>query len=172
MSVIIREANLDDAEQLIAHITAIANEPGSQILLWPGELRLTIEDERKWISGNLAAENSTLLVAESEGKIVGVLSCKGGEQKGTRHTTTLGISVHKDWRNQRVGRALMERATAWAKGTGVIKRIQLEVTAGNAPGIHLYEQLGFKKEGIRHRGMFKYGEYLDTWMMALLVELD
>jgi hypothetical protein len=35
MSVIIREANLDDAEQLIAHITAIANEPGSQILLWP-----------------------------------------------------------------------------------------------------------------------------------------
>jgi len=69
-----------------------------------------------------------------------------------------------------VGRALMERAIAWGKGTGVIKRIQLEVTAGNAPGIHLYEQLGFEKEGLRRRGMFKYGEYLDTWMMALLVD--
>jgi RimJ/RimL family protein N-acetyltransferase len=170
MSIIIREAILDDAEKLIKHITAIATEPGSQILLWPGELQLTIEDERKWIKSNLEAENSTLLVAEAEGQIIGVLSCKGGEQKGTRHTTTLGISIHKDWRNQGVGRTLMERAIAWAKATGVIKRIQLEVTAGNASGIHLYEKLGFQKEGLRRRGMYKYGEYLDTWMMALLVD--
>jgi len=170
MPIIIREAKLDDAEQLIAHVTAIANEPGSQILLWPGELQLTVEDERKWISANLTAENSTLLVAESEGQIVGVLSCKGGDQKGTKHTTTLGISVHKGWRNQGVGRALMERAIAWAKETGVIKRVQLEVTAGNASGIHLYEKLGFEKEGLRRRGMFKHGEYLGTWMMALLVD--
>jgi RimJ/RimL family protein N-acetyltransferase len=168
--IIIREAKLDDAERLIAHITAIADEPDSQILLWSGELKLTIEEERKWISGNLDAENSTLLVAESGTKIVGVLSCKGGEQKGTRHTTTLGISVHKDWRNQGVGRALMEQAIAWAKSTGVIKRIQLEVTAGNASGIHLYEKVGFVKEGLRRRGMFKYGEYLDTWMMAMLLD--
>jgi RimJ/RimL family protein N-acetyltransferase len=170
VSIIIREAKLDDAEQLIAHITAIADEPDSQILLWPGELKLTIEEERKWISGNLDAENSTLLVAESGTKIIGVLSCKGGEQKGTRHTTTLGISIHKDWRNQGVGRALMDQAIAWAKSTGVIKRIQLEVTAGNPSGIHLYEKVGFVKEGLRCRGMFKYGEFLDTWMMAMLLD--
>jgi RimJ/RimL family protein N-acetyltransferase len=155
---------------LIAHITAIANEPASQILLWPDELQLTSEDERKWIKSNLEAENSTLLVAEAERGIIGVQSCKGGEQKGTKHTTSLGISVHKDRRNQGIGRALMERAIAWAKGTGVIKRIQLEVTAGNASGIHLYEKLGFEREGLRRRGMFKYGEFLDTWMMALLVD--
>src|SRR5712692_1543881 len=139
MPIIIRQAKLDDTEQLLAHINAIAEEPGSQILLWPGELQLTIEEEQKWISANLAAE--------SEGKILGVLSCRGGEQKGTRHTTTLGISVHQHWRNQGVGRALMEQAIAWAKESGVIKRIQLEVTAGNVSGIHLYEKLGFEKEG-------------------------
>jgi RimJ/RimL family protein N-acetyltransferase len=170
MPIIIREAKLDDAEQLLAHITAIAAEPGSQILLWPGELQLTIDQEQNWISANLAAENSTVLVAESEGKIVGVLSCRGGEQKGTRHTTTLGISVREGWRNKGVGRALMERAIAWAKETGVITRIQLEVTASNASGIHLYEKLGFEKEGLRRRGMFKYGQYLDTWVMALLID--
>ena len=27
-----------------------------------------------------------------------------------------------------------------------------------------------EKEGLRRRGMFKYGEYLDTWTMALLVD--
>ena len=35
----------------------------------------------------------------------------------------------------------MERAIAWARETGMITRIQLEVTAGNAPGIHLYEAI-------------------------------
>ena len=118
----------------------------------------------------MESENSTVLVAEVDGKIVGVLSCKGGEKKGTRHATTLGISIHKDWRNQGVGRALMERAIAWAKQTGVIRRIQLEVTAANTSAIHLYEKVGFQKEGLRRRGMFKNGRFLDTWTMALLLD--
>jgi RimJ/RimL family protein N-acetyltransferase len=176
MSVCIRTARPEDAEQLIAHITAIPNEPDSQILLWPGEFRLTVEEERKWIYKNFEAGNSTVLVAEANElselgtKIVGVLSCIGGEHRGNHHTTSLAITIKKNWRNQGVGRALMERAIAWAKTTGVVKRIQLEVTSGNAPGIHLYEKLGFQKEGLRPRGMFKNGQFLDTWMMALLVD--
>jgi RimJ/RimL family protein N-acetyltransferase len=170
MSLIIRHAKLEDAEQLLRHVAAIAEEPDSQILLWPGELQLTIEEEQNWIRAGLESENSTVLVAEVDGKIIGVLSCKGGEQKGTRHTTTLGISIHKDWRNQGVGRALMERAITWAKQTGVIKRIQLEVIAVHASAIHLYKEVGFQKEGLRRRGMFKNGRFLDTWTMALLLD--
>ncbi len=191
MSVIIREARPEDAEQLIAHVTAIADEPGSEILLWPGEFRLSVEEERKWIKTNLEADNSTVLVAEVAqpevaqaevtraevaqvarpgAKIVGVLSCIGGEHRGNHHTTTLGITIHKDWRNQGVGRALMTHALAWTKGAGVVKRIQLGVTSTNAPAIHLYEQLGFEKEGLRRRGMFKNGRYYDTWLMGLLAD--
>jgi RimJ/RimL family protein N-acetyltransferase len=64
----------------------------------------------------------------------------------------------------------MEHAIAWAKSTRVIKRIQLGVTASNAPAIHLYEKLGFEKEGLRRRGMFKNGRFYDTWLMGLLVD--
>jgi RimJ/RimL family protein N-acetyltransferase len=176
MSVIIREARPEDAEQLIAHITAIANDPTSEILLWPGEFQLTLEEEQKWIKTNFEADHSTVLVAEvtdilrAGSKIVGVLSCAGGEHRGNHHTTTLGITIHKDWRNQGIGRALMERAIHWAKATGVVKRIQLGVTASNAPAIQLYEKLGFEKEGLRRRGMFKNGRYYDTWLMGLLVD--
>lgn len=176
MPVVIREAQVEDAERLIAHITAIADDPTSEILFWPGEFQLTLEEERKWIKTNLDADHSTVLVAEvpdvdqAGSKIVGVLSCAGGEHCGNHHTTTLGITIHKDWRNQGIGRALMERAIAWAKGTGVVKRIQLGVTASNAPAIHLYEKLGFEKEGLRRRGMFKNGRYYDTWLMGLLVD--
>ncbi len=176
MSVIIREARQEDADQLITHITAIADDPSSEILLWPGEFQLTLEQERKWIETNLKADHSTVLVAEvpdvdlATSKIVGVLSCAGGEHRGNHHTTTLGITIHKDWRNQGIGRALMERAIAWAKSTGVVKRIQLGVTSTNAPAIHLYEKLGFEKEGLRRRGMFKNGRYYDTWLMGLLLD--
>jgi RimJ/RimL family protein N-acetyltransferase len=176
VSVIIREAQPEDAEQLIAHITAIADDPGSEILLWPREFQLTLEEERKWIETNRKADHSTVLVAEvadthqAASKIVGVLSCAGGEHRGNHHTTTLGITIHKDWRNHGIGRALMERAIAWAKGTGVVKRIQLGVTSTNAPAIHLYEKLGFEKEGLRRRGMFKNGRFYDTWLMGLLVD--
>ncbi len=176
MSVIIREARQEDADQLITHITAIADDPSSEILLWPGEFQLTLEQERKWIDTNLKADHSTVLVAEvtdvdqAASKIVGVLSCAGGEHRGNHHTTTLGITIHMDWRNQGIGRALMEHAIAWAKSTGVVRRIQLGVTSTNAPAIHLYEKLGFEKEGLRRRGMFKNGRYFDTWLMGLLVD--
>jgi RimJ/RimL family protein N-acetyltransferase len=174
--VVIREARVEDAKELIAHITAIADDPISEVLLWPGEFQLSLEQERQWITTSLEAEHSTVLVAEvteddrAGNKIVGVLSCAGGEHRGNHHTTTLGITIHKDWRNQGIGRKLMEQAIAWAKGTGVIKRIQLGVTATNAAAIHLYEKLGFKKEGLRRRGMFKNGRFYDTWLMGLLVD--
>ena len=166
MTVIIREARPEDAEHLIAHITAIAEDPGSEILLWPGEFRLTLDEERKWIETNLKADHSTVLVGEvadldqAGKKIVGVLSCAGGEHRGNHHTTTLGITIQK----------LMEHAITWAKSTGVIKRIQLGVTASNTPAIHLYEKLGFEKEGLRRRGMFKNGRFYDTWLMGLLLD--
>jgi RimJ/RimL family protein N-acetyltransferase len=173
MAVTIRNARLEDAEQLIAHVTAIADEPGSEIALWPGEFKLTAEDERKWLKTNLESDHSTVLVAEAGdagNKIVGVVSCIGGEHLGNHHTTTLGISIHKDWRDQGVGRALMERAIAWAKNTGVVKRMQLGVTSTNAAAIHLYEKMGFEKEGLRRRGLFKNGRYYDTWLMGLLLD--
>ena len=61
--------------------------------------------------------------------------------------------------------------TIHQRGRHLLRAVsQLEVTAGNASGIHLYEKLGFEKEGLRRRGMFKNGQFLDTWMMALLVD--
>jgi RimJ/RimL family protein N-acetyltransferase len=195
MSVVIRDVKLEDAKQLIAHTIAIADEPGSEILLWPGEFLMVPQQERKWINAHLEADNSAVLVAEvalahasgwyawetnpkrerGQGdkpghKIVGVLSCNGGQHRGNHHTTTLGITIHKDWRNQGIGHALMKRAIAWAKETGVVKRMQLEVTSTNAPAIHLYEKVGFEKEGLHRRGMFKNGRYYDTWVMGLLLD--
>jgi RimJ/RimL family protein N-acetyltransferase len=51
----------------------------------------------------------------------------------------------------------------------IVKRIELHVTVRNPRAFHLYEKLGFEKEGKIRRGLFKNGQYLDLWLMALLL---
>jgi ribosomal protein S18 acetylase RimI-like enzyme len=61
----------------------------------------------------------------------------------------------------------------------IVKRIELHVTVRNPRAFHLtvrnprafhlYEKLGFEKEVKIRRGLFKNGQYLDLWLMALLL---
>jgi RimJ/RimL family protein N-acetyltransferase len=169
MEVTIREATLDDAPALIEQVRLLTEEPDIDIPLGPGEFTLTEEQERQVLAEYAAAENSVFLMAEVEGKIVGMLNCQGGKRKATRHAVTLGLSVRKEYRNQGVGGKLMEQAVAWAKGTGVVTRIELAVYARNARAIHLYERFGFVVEGQRQRAVRHGDVYLDDLIMALLL---
>jgi RimJ/RimL family protein N-acetyltransferase len=167
-NVIIREARLEDAERIIAYIQGLTAEPDIDVVLGPGEFDVSVEDEHKFIRDH-AADNSILLVGEAGEQIIAVLNCTGGRRKATRHEARLGISVHKEWRNRGLGHRLMARAVEWARGTGIITRVELEVFARNAPAIHLYEKFGFATEGRRRRAFYKNGEYIDSLIMALLL---
>jgi RimJ/RimL family protein N-acetyltransferase len=81
----------------------------------------------------------------------------------------LGISVRQGWRNQGVGSKLLAQAIEWVRQSGVITRIELYVYARNQAAIHLYEKFGFEVEGRRRRALYQNGEYLDDWVMALLL---
>jgi putative acetyltransferase len=166
----VREAEPEDAEQLIAYVQRLSEEPHSNIALSPGEFTLTVEEERRVLADYAAAGNSVYLVAECAGEIVGTLSCSGGTRQATRHVASLGISVARPWRNRGIGRTLMARAIEWARGTGIVKRIELDVFARNEVAIHLYERFGFAVEGRRRQAVCRDGEYLDDLVMALLLD--
>jgi RimJ/RimL family protein N-acetyltransferase len=51
-----------------------------------------------------------------------------------------------------------------------IKRVELNVYAGNAPAIRSYERLGFKAEGVRRSSTIVGRERWDTAIMGLLRE--
>lgn len=55
-------------------------------------------------------------------------------------------------------------------GFNVLKlhRIDLEVFAFNPRAIHVYEKLGFKREGVRREVLFLDGKYHDVIVMGLL----
>ncbi len=167
-SYIIREATPDDAAAIIVHNDLIANEPNNGIIRGPGE-SMTLEDEQVYLKNSLAADNSIFLIAITPaGEVIGVCSFQGGRRKAVRHQGGIGISVNKEWREKGMGTALMQRLVDWAKGTGIITRMELTVMTHNERAIHVYEKLGFQMEGRQRAALFKDGKYIDVYMMGLL----
>jgi RimJ/RimL family protein N-acetyltransferase len=166
---IMREAQPSDAAPLLAYVRRLLAEPDINMPLTPGEFNLTVEEEQQLLADFAAAENSIFLIAEVNGQIVGEITCKGGKRQATRHSVILGISVDQAWRHQGIGSALMARAIDWAKQTGIVTRLELQVYARNSRAIWLYEKFGFQVEGRRRQVVYQNGEYLDDLVMALLL---
>ena len=169
MDVLIREAKPSDAVQIIAYMKRLSEEPHSNIEISPGEFDHTPEEEAGFLADFAASKNSVFLVAEVDGKIVGLLTCKGSNRKAIRHAVHLGMSVDQGWRGQGIGNQLMARAIEWAKGTGTVTRIELALFERNKTALHLYEKFGFEVEGKRRNAGFRDGAYLDGLIMALLL---
>jgi len=167
---IIREVRPGEAQKVIDYLIPVSNEPVIDLVLEPGELQLTVEGEEEFIRRHALEDNCLLIVAEANGEIIGLLNCTGGERRAERHVARLGISLRKDWRDRGVGRRMMEYAVEWGRGSGVVKRIELEVFVRNARGVHLYERVGFVTEGTLCKRYLKDGEYRDSLIMAILFE--
>jgi L-amino acid N-acyltransferase YncA len=168
---IIRKAVADDAASFIEMIKSIvAEHPDVDMPFTLDEYTVTAEGIAEWMTTANETENAIFLVAEADGQLIGTLICQGGRLRADRHTTSLSIYVRKDWRDQGVGKALMQYAIDWAKSTGIIKRIHLEVYARNQRGVHLYEKFGFEHEGRKRRVYYQGGEYVDMLIMGLLLK--
>lgn len=166
--IIVREARPADAAQLIAYIQKLSEEPESNIELSPGEFTLTVADEEQVLEAHTLSVNSLYLVAEIEGKIIGILSCTGKNRRAVRHVTSLSMSVDKMYRGRGVGNQLLARALEWGNGNEQLLRIELQVFKRNQAAVHLYQKFGFEVEGQKRKAIFRDGEYLDNLVMALL----
>lgn len=81
------------------------------------------------------------------------------------HVGTMYIAVHDDAQGQGIGRILMTELVALGDAYG-LRRLELNVHAGNARAIALYKSLGFVEEG-RLRGQVRCGdEYVDSLVMG------
>lgn len=167
--VTIREAQPSDAGALLAFVRQTLAEPGLDIAVRPDEFDLSVEEEERILADCVASENSIMLLAEVGSSIVGQLGLRGSRRRALRHAAELGMMVSREWRDQGVGTALMERAITWAKASGVLKRIELKVYTRNQRAIHLYQKFGFQVEGRRQRAVWQDGEWVDDHLMALLL---
>jgi putative acetyltransferase len=167
---IVREAKPDDAAQIIAHVRQVADEPNNGIAMSSAsEFKYTEEEERAIIQEVAEADDKLMIVAEADDQIIGVANCRAG-RGGYHHTFSLGITVHLDWRNQGVGRAMMQHMIAWCNHNPLAHRLELWVFPENLRAIRLYEHMGFQHEGNRRASFLKEGEFRDLLLMGMVLE--
>jgi ribosomal protein S18 acetylase RimI-like enzyme len=111
-----------------------------------------------------------LLVAEDNNRIIAYLTLEQSSEDATKHVCDLGILVHPFYRQQGLGRWLIELAQ---KQAAVMKyeKIILSVFHNNQPAINTYKKLGFVEVGRRKQQFKIKDEYIDEILMDYFVEI-
>lgn len=109
--------------------------------LWintPGMGLNSVDDSREGIEKYLKRNPTTCFVAEENDNIVGVILSGHDGRRGYIHHT----AVASNFRNQGIGRRLVEHAIEALKGEGIIK-VALVVFSKNELGNGFWEKVGF-----------------------------
>ena len=97
------------------------------------------------LKNELNSKNSTYFVVKNENdKILGF----AGIKIILDEAEIMNIVTKKDYRNQGIGKVLLDKIIVEAKNKN-IRKVNLEVNESNKIAIHLYEEFGFIKNGER-----------------------
>jgi len=166
--VTIRPAQLTDAENLRETVKKYLDE-STYIPKSSDEFKLSVAEEQSWIRSFNEKENSLLLVAVSEGCIVGNIDVTGHTRHAMMHTAVIGMGMLSEWRNLGLGTALMQQAINWACNSAILEMLWLEVYTENEAGIALYKNSGFEECGIVKDFFKNDGRYFDKLTMRMSV---
>ena len=88
---------------------------------------------------------------------------------GADEAHLLNICIHRDLREQGVGRRLLQYLLAYARKIGMHEAF-LEVRPSNPSAIHLYESIGFVRVGVRKAYYQGTPTREDAWVYKLLLD--
>ncbi len=160
MTVEIRPVRVADAASLNACLDAIARERRYLGFVAAPPVAESVKFLEQFVQ-----HGWPLLVACDGDTIVGWCGIDPMSRPGFTHSGILGMGLLKDWRGQGLGRKLAEATLAAADKFG-LERVELGVYVDNSRAIALYEKLGFRQEGKRHRARKLDGVYTDMLLMA------
>lgn len=80
--------------------------------------------------------------------------------------------MDKGYQGKGIGTQLMERIIEWAKQSGTVEKIELNVRASNTRAIALYKKMGFFEEGCLKRRVKTGDRYIDDIVMSLHIKGD
>lgn len=71
-------------------------------------------------------------------------------------------------RGKGIGTAVTRAVVDYGFAELNLHRVELDVLATNPRAIHIYEKLGFRREGVLRHAQFRGGAYVDLVLMAVL----
>jgi RimJ/RimL family protein N-acetyltransferase len=131
----------------------------------------TLEKESEILQKNYDDDTKLTVVTEVNGSIVSLANIHAGDRKREQHVGQIGISILPEYRNNGLGKAIMQTMIDWATEHPTIEKLALGVWAKNVPAIALYEKRGFIQEGRKIKEV-KYadGTYADCICMYRFVK--
>lgn len=160
----IRVAEIEDAKNII--------QLKREYIKNTNTLPLTLDDypfdlqkEINLIEDYSKSKNSIFLVSEYKDQLIGNIDVTGSKRSKIGHTAMLGMGINEKWRNQGLGKALIECAIDWAKNNSDLEIIWLDVYASNAIGYNLYKKMGFEVSGIIRNFFKEEIHYIDKVQM-------
>ncbi len=110
-----------------------------------------------------------LLVAEAGRCVIGHVQLRVDlGDYNRRHAANLSLCVDRGWRRRGVARSLMQAALQHADDWMGILRTEVILWTDNQAARLLYEQFGFKQEGVLCAYGLRQGRYADALLMARL----
>lgn len=168
MPYLLRELEQGD----VSTINAWRNDPALIRSLGAPFRYINMDVDLKWYQDYLNSRSRCVRCAIVEKaqpeKILGLVSLTDIDM--TNRAAKLHIMIGKTCDQGRgAGSFAVNAMIAHAFDNMNLRRIELNVLADNERAIHVYQQAGFVREGVRREACFKNGRYVDMWLMALLL---
>jgi diamine N-acetyltransferase len=147
-SITVRPTTADDYEVLCGLSEAVAELHREALATIFRKLAAPPRD-LAFVNAAVAGPNSTIFVAEIEGRTIGTTRLLLRHQQPTpirrerKYIEIDNMAVEPAFRRRGVGRALVDAAIAWASGRGV-DTIELNVCEFNRSGAAFYRSMGFE----------------------------
>lgn len=147
----------------LARLFADVRAEGRWLITTPGAV--SEPSEAFWISEMIRADEHLVLVAESDGEVVGNVLVSVDRGRATEHIGVLSILLADGWRDVGIGSELIAAAQRWSLERG-LRKLSLGVFPDNARALAVYVRAGFVREGVR-RLQYRSGDvFRDEVLMA------
>ncbi len=164
-TLILRKANVNDAEKMIEYLNAVGGE-SDNLLFGKNEFNKSIEEEREYIKNLNNNKDVFMVIGLIDNNIASVANITKLLRKRIEHNSEVAISVKKEYWSIGVGYAVMNELIEFARSNN-IRNISLGVKASNYRAFNLYKKFGFEEIG-RHKNFFNLnGVFDDEILMDL-----
>lgn len=167
MNYLIREANIEDAENVIEYIKIVSDETDF-LISDSSERNFTVRKEKEFLQNIQSSILEKIFLFEIENKIVGMCSIEGINKIRIKHRVDLAITVLKNYWGNKIGEKLIDYAIDYCKSNS-IKKIELTVRIDNERALKLYKKFGFEIEGEIKKFIYLNGNYYNCYYMGLLL---
>ncbi len=167
MNYIIREADIEDAENVIEYIKIVSDETDF-LISDSSERKFTVKKEKEFLQNIQSSILEKIFLFEIENKIVGMCSIEGINKIRIKHRVDLAITVLKNYWGNKIGEKLIDYAIDYCKSNS-IKKIELTVRIDNERALKLYKKFGFEIEGEIKNFIYLNGNYYNCYYMGLLL---